>query len=206
MYFSRAETRRWAHPRSRGEHWAQQGANDAPPGSSPLARGTQSLDRALNNIRGLIPARAGNTMTDARRSHLMQAHPRSRGEHASVGHTGGVITGSSPLARGTPAEKRGEDYSPGLIPARAGNTAVRCCRAHAPKAHPRSRGEHAFDFSSVSTSAGSSPLARGTRGHAHQPVADQGLIPARAGNTARGYGTTPPAGAHPRSRGEHVSS
>ena len=32
-----------AHPRSRGDHWGQQGANDEPPGSSPLARGPHLL-------------------------------------------------------------------------------------------------------------------------------------------------------------------
>ena len=52
---------------------------------------------------------------------------------------------------------------------------------------------------------GSSPLARGTLLPTVDEVADAGLIPARAGNT-RGLGRgNPPKGAHPRSRGEHIS-
>ena len=50
------------------------------------------------------------------------AHPRSRGEH-QAGRLGNTLDlGSSPLARGTPADKRLEIAAYGLIPARAGNT------------------------------------------------------------------------------------
>ena len=50
---------------------------------------------------------------------------------------------------------------------------------------------------------GSSPLARGAQNIPCRREAGSGLIPARAGSTARGCGTTPAGGAHPRSRGEH---
>ena len=50
-------------------------------GSSPLARGTPATDFAVQTMRGLIPARAGNTewLTDWLQTG--EAHPRSRGEH-----------------------------------------------------------------------------------------------------------------------------
>ena len=54
--------------------------------------------------------------------------------------------------------------------------------------------------------SGSSPLARGTRGSARGFTADLGLIPARAGNTGGPDSTRTPSRAHPRSRGEHLSS
>ena len=71
--------------------------------------------------------------------------------------------GSSPLARGTlEGVAFGGDFF-GLIPARAGNTALEgnssgCCRAH-----PRSRGEHSALMMFLMEHLGSSPLARGTR-------------------------------------------
>ena len=71
-------------------------------------------------------------------------------------------------------------------------------------AHPRSRGEHPLPIRYYPPYQGSSPLARGT------PVCQlcaelvQGLIPARAGNTMFPAWINLTAGAHPRSRGEHV--
>ena len=71
-------------------------------------------------------------------------------------------------------------------------------------AHPRSRGEHFGLPFEVSCEAGSSPLARGTRILHGGYVVRTGLIPARAGNTFLSLGFHKCAGAHPRSRGEHV--
>ena len=55
--------RRWAHPRSRGEHTIQSRAPSSRWGSSPLARGTQVRQSLQAGLVGLIPARAGNTPT-----------------------------------------------------------------------------------------------------------------------------------------------
>ena len=72
-----------------------------------------------------------------------------------------------------------------------------------PTVHPRSRGEHCPSSTVCAEIAGSSPLARGTRGPRGDAHADARFIPARAGNTAprprRSAGRT----VHPRSRGEH---
>ena len=51
---------------------------------------------------------------------------------------------------------------------------------------------------------GSSPLARGTHAGAATRRSPLGLIPARAGNTRGHVGGSALAGAHPRSRGEHL--
>ena len=93
----------------------------------------------------------------------------------------------------------------GLIPARAGNTAAGS-NSHPPAgAHPRSRGEHSGWLELSPSGGGSSPLARGTQRLARTLTLRRGLIPARAGNTAAGSNSHPPAGAHPRSRGEHAA-
>ena len=91
----------------------------------------------------------------------------------------------------------------GLIPARAGTTFV---TPHAPSesgAHPRSRGDHVGEFRAGGFVAGSSPLARGPLVLGNHLVDGVGLIPARAGTTARRGGGSVCARAHPRSRGDH---
>ena len=112
-------------------------------GSSPLARGTQRRLGALSIVRGLIPARAGNTALTVRLSPALRAHPRSRGEHRDAARGLSVEPGSSPLARGTQVTVKTGEFNPGLIPARAGNTKVSYPFIELLGAHPRSRGEHA---------------------------------------------------------------
>ena len=112
-------------------------------GSSPLARGTPGRRTFRRSRHGLIPARAGNTITPPLEAYPPGAHPRSRGEHVESRSGGQRDGGSSPLARGTQEEKLAFYEWSGLIPARAGNT-VDIAAVHKPsRAHPRSRGEHA---------------------------------------------------------------
>ena len=173
-----------AHPRSRGEHCPSLPYKLCSQGSSPLARGTRFGGRIVSVFLGLIPARAGNTLTCCWYFFSARAHPRSRGEHARSSSTRVTTQGSSPLARGTPQCLDSESRSGGLIPARAGNTAGRTSGRGKPWAHPRSRGEPG-------------------------PVIDAtlriGLIPARAGNTTVGASRRGRGRAHPRSRGEHLA-
>ena len=113
---------RRAHPRSRGEHFVLSARLLWRMGSSPLARGTRPLVSDKISQGGLIPARAGNTVT---------------GEVS-----GGGVAGSSPLARGTRGLDLLQSGASGLIPARAGNTETVLSDNNLSRAHPRSRGEH----------------------------------------------------------------
>ena len=131
----------------------------------------------------LIPARAGNTMARSPARPPRRAHPRSRGEHDNPKAAAAYRAGSSPLARGTRQEVGILESWKGLIPARAGNTPKTPWWGCRPRAHPRSRGEHACDSSRTQFCAGSSPLARGTLVFSSISQEFQGLIPARAGNT-----------------------
>ena len=131
-----------AHPRSRGEHGGWLAVVSLGWGSSPLARGTH-FRRDCRLLRlGLIPARAGNTWRSLALRLLQGAHPRSRGEHAHRRAPLHVVSGSSPLARGTPMRLRRLRAWMGLIPARAGNTVIKEAGIDVNRAHPRSRGEH----------------------------------------------------------------
>ena len=134
------------------------------------------------------------------------AHPRSRGEHATVKLRYGVPPGSSPLARGTcdgEAQVRG---STRLIPARAGNIDWFFTLTLTQAAHPRSRGEHRLQRARGKVGCGSSPLARGTSGVDYRRRERRRLIPARAGNIERGVTDDEMRMAHPRSRGEHSAT
>ena len=101
------QSHRWAHPRSRGEHFWNSSTQRPGFGSSPLARGTSPLRLLLLRPRRLIPARAGNIAHTAGYALLGPAHPRSRGEHISAFRTHSSPAGSSPLARGTYESSRG---------------------------------------------------------------------------------------------------
>ena len=70
-----------AHPRSRGEHGTNESFHQLMTGSSPLARGTRRSVPGKPTVRGLIPARAGNTWAEEATGTMAWAHPRSRGEH-----------------------------------------------------------------------------------------------------------------------------
>ena len=196
-------TRTSAHPRSRGEHDHIDKVGIIRFGSSPLARGTPpAVSIGIRNHR-LIPARAGNTLSASRRSGILTAHPRSRGEHPSVFHAVTSTPGSSPLARGTPPNLGASRLRSRLIPARAGNTAWRAGRGSSRTAHPRSRGEHLEPGGHAPLGGGSSPLARGTQSEYGAGCPPYRLIPARAGNTSQPASITAYRAAHPRSRGEH---
>ena len=173
----------WAHPRSRGEHNLRTPSKLFRSGSSPLARGTLALPPRRRPLRGLIPARAGNTSSRTRLLRPVRAHPRSRGEHLLGGVVKACVVGSSPLARGTHREGCYPARAGGLIPARAGNTPQHVMTRVEGWAHPRSRGEHVESKPPPVTSPGSSPLARGTPGTSTNRSRNGGLIPARAGNT-----------------------
>ena len=117
---------------------------------------------------------------------VLQAHPRSRGEHR--GRPRGLTEGcgSSPLARGARPEGCAPDRGLRLIPARAGSTPA--------------------DLSTMPWPDGSSPLARGAQADAVGGRPRRRLIPARAGSTPPTGGAHACHWAHPRSRGEHPTT
>ena len=112
----------WAHPRSRGADIRTHAEVEEWQGSSPLARGGLSEEPLERGDIGLIPARAGRTSGWSAPQLATRAHPRSRGADRAPECERGVLSGSSPLARGGQyREYRAQLYG-GLIPARAGRT------------------------------------------------------------------------------------
>ena len=172
------------HPRIRGEHGWVSCVSWTRAGSSPHTRGARPSASASIWGSGIIPAYAGSTRARAGIPHLVQDHPRIRGEHGcrAVHSLGGL--GSSPHTRG--AHERGSHRVVpfGIIPAYAGSTVAvgpgRCVR----RDHPRIRGEHRGGHVGGPGGGGSSPHTRG----AHRPlvlsVAPGRIIPAYAGSTS----------------------
>ena len=108
----------------------------------------------------IIPARAGFTAPKAHAAPTTTDHPRSRGVYAAGGAGGGVLGGSSPLARGL---RRGRKYfrrEDRIIPARAGFTRGWRSAGRSLRDHPRSRGVYGADDGLEVRGWGSSPLAR----------------------------------------------
>ena len=171
----------WDHPRSRGVYDPSAAAGAHRFGSSPLARGLQRPPRPRAAVLRIIPARAGFTGPGAHSPASHPDHPRSRGVYPIPFSPEGWQQGSSPLARGLPAQVGPERPYARIIPARAGFTVGHRCTGRSQTDHPRSRGVYP--------------------GVSRRDRERRGIIPARAGFT-----TSSPTGAgswrdHPRSRG-----
>ena len=132
-----------AHPRSRGENKGPLRVLRHRTGSSPLTRGKRRDQRLRRVRRRLIPAHAGKTDLQDRRTAIARAHPRSRGENLRVRRGSSPLQGSSPLTRGKLYRLFVHLLVLRLIPAHAGKTAPNPLVAHILQAHPRSRGENA---------------------------------------------------------------
>ena len=134
---------------------------------------------------------------------LATAHPRSRGENATVWSASSGYMGSSPLTRGKRPARAIQSRCPRLIPAHAGKTGWPELYRGPPAAHPRSRGENRSLRYRGKRWSGSSPLTRGKLSPWPLRWYLVRLIPAHAGKTGYQPHVSTPPSAHPRSRGEN---
>ena len=192
------------HPRSRGVYRLPDRYKYLTKGSSPLARGLQRGENTRHAQVRIIPARAGFTRSTRGRRRSSRDHPRSRGVYKPEMMMKSNLTGSSPLARGLPAEPVPPWSGPGIIPARAGFTSQSSVILAVKQDHPRSRGVYGGLRSAYGDLSGSSPLARGLPVRVNGEGSTGGIIPARAGFTHPS--TRPPVHPpdHPRSRGVYA--
>ena len=157
-------------------------------GSSPHARGAQSVTFSPRPPPGIIPACAGSTMLRISSPCLCRDHPRMRGEHGIRQKFEEAVEGSSPHARGAPTRRRPRDFDTGIIPACAGSTSWGQAATRAARDHPRMRGEHVGDGTLDPGIKGSSPHARGARYLLVSLFCENGIIPACAGSTRESRG------------------
>ena len=192
------------HPRVCGEHQSGWCCMFCHMGSSPRMRGTRIPGVLRSRRSGIIPAYAGNTHTNNRRTCDAWDHPRVCGEHLYPLSIHALTMGSSPRMRGTPIKDGRQIDGAGIIPAYAGNTCW-CrrlgCRI---RDHPRVCGEHSDGGRGAHNSTGSSPRMRGTLISAVNPRLDHVIIPAYAGNTGYHPARHRQTRDHPRVCGEHL--
>ena len=152
-------------------------------GKSQHMRGTQHLEACGHLGLRTIPAYAGNTRVSRLLPGLRWDHPRVCGEHCWHSAGFSLVVGSSPRVRGTQLLLRVLGRRAGIIPACAGNTRsperTRACG----RDHPRVCGEHSKLDVTVDEIEESSPRVRGTLQAVEARRAEQGIIPACAGNT-----------------------
>ena len=201
-----ATCKTWAHPRAGGENGGGGGGGLGAFGSSPRGRGKRRMVLTTGWPVRLIPARAGKTITRTSSRSRRRAHPRAGGENGTLAVQDLSATDSSPRGRGKLAVSVQRVAVGGLIPARAGKTKVSGISSPTGTAHPRAGGENAHRVRSVVRACGSSPRGRGKLHAGGVGNRRSGLIPARAGKTARRRRRRVPHRAHPRAGGENPLS
>ena len=152
-------------------------------GSSPLARGTQDLDRLGYVADRFTPAYAGNSFLEPFQRSVVSVHPRLRGELAQSLEQLPPLIGSSPLTRGTLTGNSAKNQKVRFIPAYAGNSLCHVTPSDFSAVHPRLRGELFYGGAMSFGRNGSSPLTRGTLFRARLIVRSWRFIPAYAGNS-----------------------
>ena len=194
-----------AHPRAGGENTHHSKLYVPSSGSSPRGRGKPIVTLAAFTVARLIPARAGKTSAADDATSADSAHPRMGGENHLKMRMVGWYVGSSPRGRGKRVSIPERRLFRRLIPARAGKTWTRLARWCMRRAHPRAGGENCAEESCRSPAPGSSPRGRGKHlASAHGAVVG-GLIPARAGKTAKAVKRPGTHQAHPRAGGENYA-
>ena len=192
------------HPRSRGEYRLCSTTICSGRGSSPLSRGILAGVIPSQVRARIIPALAGNTSLQSRRTRSTRDHPRSRGEY-TASRTGMVATeGSSPLSRGIPIRAGCRRTAPGIIPALAGNTWTRSSSSAGTfGSSPLSRGIHLLtrDFISRTCRILGTPSSHVSASRSHSPRVCDGHPPGGVGRLARHLKDLDgPSGSAPRSR------
>ena len=175
----------------------------------------------------IIPAHAGQTRPRPRTPVSPTDHPRACGANGSMTCAFRSCSGSSPRMRGKPAEVEETATGVRIIPAHAGQTALRRHPCTREPDHPRACGANTGKDAEKHFKDGSSPRMRGKHASYGFIQAFSRIIPAHAGQTecgtrARGRRTDHPRacganlsgdgsdtlgdGSSPRMRGKHVQA
>ena len=128
-------------------------------------------------------------------------HPRIRGTNPPPPPPSPSIPGSSPHTRDKCTGKVRKWRKSGIIPAYAGQIYVRGLMWTPQRDHPRIRGTNGFKGKCRGREAGSSPHTRDKFGGNNNLCGSTGIIPAYAGQIARGFHIFCQGRDHPRIRG-----
>ena len=170
------------HPRVCGEQWALTCAVTAHSGSSPRVRGAVAGAVAEGPGDGIIPACAGSSSLRHPAQSAAWDHPRACGEQPMFAFGCSVQSGSSPRVRGAGVDGVAHVLVCGIIPARAGSSALPFGDYMLEGDHPRACGEQTPRVELVDGWMGSSPRVRGAGCESRSDDYQCGIIPARAGS------------------------
>ena len=169
------------YPRECGGTAGAARAGSASTGLSPRVRGNRGLRRRLFDDSGSIPASAGEPPATARAWSRSRVYPRECGGTQAAPAAMRLAEGLSPRVRGNLQLGQPVADGRGSIPASAGEPQLGRQAARMARVYPRECGGTAHAVCPNPASPGLSPRVRGNLGGRHVRLADQGSIPASAG-------------------------
>ena len=160
------------------------------------------MDDGEIDVQGIIPARAGSSITINLSVISNRDHPRACGEQVDAWNRRTGDEGSSPRVRGAGLCGGSRSTDSEIIPARAGSRGLSCHRRLGRWDHPRACGEQQITKRSYGTKNGSSPRVRGAVAGLLDARRKVRIIPARAGSSGLGRPEWLVNVDHPRACGE----
>ena len=167
-------------------------------GLSPRVRGNQPLALPRHSALRSIPACAGEPYAGPPTGTGPPVYPRVCGGTAGTLATFRTCHGLSPRVRGNRGLGGGEPFRVGSIPACAGEPAAAGTPIFRPEVYPRVCGGTTTICAMGTYWSGLSPRVRGNRIHIPYRPAQQGSIPACAGEPFRAAAAAVQSGVYPR--------
>ena len=167
-------------------------------------RGKRHPPSPCNPVMRIIPAHAGQTVSNSSRTSARSDHPRACGANPALSVMTAAPAGSSPRMRGKRAGHRLRPRPYRIIPAHAGQTTATRCPCESPADHPRACGANLTADDAHASTAGSSPRMRGKHLFDAFRVRGGRIIPAHAGQTRLSVVTRIVWADHPRACGANT--
>ena len=174
-------------------------------GSSPRMRGKRHPPSPCNPVMRIIPAHAGQTVSNSSRTSARSDHPRACGANPALSVMTAAPAGSSPRMRGKLGFGFDSFRQRRIIPAHAGQTSRTPTPTPTVSDHPRACGANAAAGRIRTLRRGSSPRMRGKQGGRRKLEREIRIIPAHAGQTAPARDATSRSSDHPRACGANSS-
>ena len=152
-------------------------------GSSPRMRGKRPSPCCGPRPSRIIPAHAGQTVSNSSRTSARSDHPRACGANPALSVMTAAPAGSSPRMRGKLGFGFDSFRQRRIIPAHAGQTSRTPTPTPTVSDHPRACGANAAAGRIRTLRRGSSPRMRGKPHQRVMPPAGRRIIPAHAGQT-----------------------
>jgi len=206
QYLTSVRSRRWVYPRGRG------GSTDTfsrcfnSTGLSPRARGKPPAGGVPSMLAGSIPAGAGEARNRTCKQGITRVYPRGRGGSRPQLFMAFCKSGLSPRARGKQHGISRRLGIPGSIPAGAGEAQCWWLCRQVDTVYPRGRGGSDKKEALKCLKHGLSPRARGKPDRDIVLAADQGSIPAGAGEAQGISQASSQPWVYPRGRGGSITS